>query len=139
MHSLMPACVTNIDGELYSRAQAAIHSFPACVTKLPGRHQPSRLALARSFLRPEKPFQPPQLPRRDLVVVPGVVQEPSGHRYRLGVFVLEQIANLSLVFPCNFRIAVTGREITVMDGECAGKPSAFRDRFYLAAEDGTCT
>jgi len=51
------------------------------------------------------------------MVVFCVVKELQGHRFRLGILVLQQISDLPLIFPGNFRIAVTGRGITVIEGE----------------------
>jgi hypothetical protein len=47
----------------------------------------------------------------------GVVQELESHRLGLGILILQQITDLPFVFSGSFRIAISGREITDIEGE----------------------
>jgi len=72
------------------------------------------LGLPGSLLpgRPDNLLKPPELARRDLPVVPGVVQQFKSHRPGMRVLVLQKISNFPLVFPGGPRIPVSGRGIT---------------------------
>lgn len=61
-----------------------------------------------------------ELPRRDLPVPAGLLQQPGGHLPRFRVLVLQKIADLPFELPRSFDVAATGQEITVIGGKCTG-------------------